>query len=68
MAKRSAQARLQEIFHHYYEVIAGKRPVTMDEVADWSIGQGLYPVPTIRSTAEEVDAWEKLWQGVKHAN
>jgi len=66
MAKRSAQARMQEIFRHYQEKVVGGRPVTMDEVAEWLIGQGLYPVPTIRSSAEEVAAWEKLWAEVKN--
>jgi hypothetical protein len=66
--KITKQKRLQDAFHFYYETIAGRRPVTMDEVAAWAIEHKLFPVPGVRDSAELGAAWDARFERVKIAH
>jgi hypothetical protein len=58
-------ARLLMIFDAYRDLV--KRPCTTQEVAEWAMVSGLYPVPAFRCTNEEAATWEQRLASVKAA-
>lgn len=61
----SGQQRLSMVINLFRDLIGG-RPFTTDELATWSIANGLYPTPMRgSSTREDVVAWEARYDQVK---
>lgn len=58
MPKRSATQRYQEMVNHYRRNVAGGRPVTMAEVAEWTIVKKLVPVPNGKERRNDADGRE----------
>jgi hypothetical protein len=61
---RTKQQRLCAVMDAYCELVGG-RPVTADEVAEWALVSGLWPVPTVRDSAELGEAWAKRLAAAK---
>ena len=45
------------MFNAYRDTVGG-RPCTMEEVSEWALANGFYPVPSIRDDAEKCAAWD----------
>jgi len=64
MTKRTKQQRLIDLIE-CYKKIKGFVAVSTDEVAEWAMENGLYPVPTMRDDAQFRDAWESKFATIK---
>lgn len=61
---KTKNQRLLDCFDAYARRVGG-RPCTTNEVSEWMLAQGLWPVATMRDSAETVAAWEKRFAEVK---
>jgi len=60
--RRETKQRRLERLVDLYQSQHGNKPWTSNQVAQWAMSKGLYPVPVSTADPIVVDRWEELFQ------